>query len=82
MANALTSKGQVTVPKAIRDHLRLKGGDRVEFVLRDDGIVEMVPVTSSLKRLRGFLPKPERALTVEEMNEAIAQAASGDIDWD
>jgi AbrB family looped-hinge helix DNA binding protein len=33
----VTSKGQITVPKAIRDLLRLHAGDRVDFVVQDDG---------------------------------------------
>lgn len=82
MATTLTSKGQVTVPKAIRERLELKAGDKVEFMLFEDGRIEMVPLNRSIKQLRGFLPKPERALSLEEMEEAIVRGASGDIDWD
>ena len=35
----LTSKGQITLPKAIRDLLRLSAGDRVDFIVRDDATV-------------------------------------------
>ena len=82
MATTLTSKGQVTVHKAIRERLELKAGDKVEFMLFEDGRIEMVPLNRSIKQLRGFLPKPERALSLEEMEEAIVRGASGDIDWD
>jgi len=41
MANALTVKGQVTIPKRVRDALGLKPGDRVDFVLGDDGRVTL-----------------------------------------
>jgi len=36
MGNRLTTKGQVTIPKAVRDDLGLRPGDEVDFV-RDDG---------------------------------------------
>jgi len=43
MGHALTSKGQVTLPKRIREHLGLKPGDRVEFAIRSDGAVVVEP---------------------------------------
>jgi AbrB family looped-hinge helix DNA binding protein len=51
----LTSKGQITVPKAVREHLRLKAGERVEFVIADDGAVRLEPVHRSVRDLKGFL---------------------------
>ena len=39
--STLTSKGQTTVPKAIRESLRLKSGDRITFTLMPDGTVLM-----------------------------------------
>ena len=81
MTSTLTSKGQVTIPKALREQLGLEAGDRLEFVLREDGKVEMVPLDDSIEALKGAV-EVTRAATTEEMNEAIAAAASGDIDWD
>ncbi len=81
MTSTLTSKGQVTIPKALRERLGLEAGDRLEFVLHEDGKVEIVPLDDSIKALKGIV-KVTRAATIEEMNEAIAAAASGDIDWD
>ncbi len=44
MATAtITSKGQTTIPKAIREHLKLKTGDRLDFVIGDDGRVTLAP---------------------------------------
>ena len=72
MATAtLTSKGQTTIPKSVRDRLRLKPGSRVEFVVRDDGTALMVPATVSLADLEGCLPPPERPVTVEAMGAAL-----------
>lgn len=77
MEATLTSKGQVTIPKTVRDALHLRTGDRLDFILEPDGTVRVLPITGSVKRLKGMLPKPARALTLEEMDEAIAKGAAG-----
>ncbi len=71
----MTSKGQVTVPKAIRDQLNLKAGDRVQFLIDDDGTARMVPVTRSVRELKGMTPAPARALSLEEMDTVIQRGA-------
>ncbi len=48
MESAITVKGQATIPKAIREHLGLKPGDRIKFFVRPDGSVVIVPKTSGL----------------------------------
>jgi antitoxin PrlF len=72
MQATVTSKGQITLPKALRDHLHLAAGDRVEFILEENNQVRMVPRTTSITRLKGMLPKPQRPVSLEEMAEAIA----------
>jgi antitoxin PrlF len=71
----LTSKGQVTIPKAIRDRLGLKPGARLEFYIDEHGRAVMVP-TVKLSELVGLLRRPQTAVSIEEMNEAIAQGAA------
>ncbi|MET4699393.1 antitoxin PrlF [Constrictibacter sp. MBR-5] len=71
----MTSKGQTTIPKAVRDKLRLKPGDRLEFLLQRNGTLVVVPKNVPLSALKGCLPRPERTVTVEEMNEAVVEAA-------
>lgn len=73
MQATITSKGQITLPKALRDHLNLAAGDRVEFILEDNNVVRMVPRTTSITRLKGMLPKPKRPVSMEEMDAAIAK---------
>jgi AbrB family looped-hinge helix DNA binding protein len=74
MQSAITSKGQATIPKAIREHLGLKPGDRVKFFILPDDRVVMLPVVP-VTALRGILKsKRRRPVTIEEMNEGIAQA--------
>jgi AbrB family looped-hinge helix DNA binding protein len=71
----LTSKGQVTIPKAVREKLGLQTGDRIDFVDTDKGII-LVPVTRDLRALRGILKgRVASPVTVEEMNRAIGDMA-------
>lgn len=76
MLATLTSKGQVTIPKQARDTLNLDAGDRVEFIIDDDGRLFILPVTRSIKTLKGMLPKPASPVSLEAMDEAIANAVS------
>ncbi len=75
MESTLTVKGQATLPKAVREHLRLKPGDRVKFFIHPDGTVVMLPRVP-VAQLRGMLSRPgRRPVTLEEMDEAIAAGA-------
>ena len=76
MATVITSKGQVTIPKSVRDKLKLHSGDRLDFIVESDGTVRLVPVTASIKELKGLAPKPKRKLSLEDMDNAIARGAS------
>ena len=73
--STVSSKGQVTIPKEVRDALRIDTGDRVLFVVRDDGVVELRPETVDLMDLVGILePADGRHVTIDGMSEAIGQA--------
>jgi len=76
MATVITSKGQVTIPKALRDKLKLHAGDRLDFIVESDGTARLVPVTASIKELKGLVPKPKRKLSLEDMENAIAKGTS------
>lgn len=74
--SAITAKGQATIPKDIRDHLRLKPGDRVKFFVHPDGTVVLLPKRPA-SALRGIVkPRRRRPVRIEEMNEAAAAAAA------
>lgn len=75
MHATITSKGQVTLPKALRDRLHLASGDRIEFVMEADDNVRLVVRRGSVERLKGFLPKPDRPVSTEEMEHAIEREA-------
>jgi antitoxin PrlF len=77
MATAtLTSKGQVTIPAAVREALGLGAGDRLEFVEVEKGRFELVPGKQSVKALKGLIKKPSKPVSVASMNEAIKQQGS------
>lgn len=65
----LTSKGQTTIPKAIRDTLSMKAGDRMTFTLMPDGTVVMRVKTKSVTELAGVLHKKGRKpVPVEQLS--------------
>ena len=76
MQTTITSKGQVTVPKPIRDRLHLRPGDKLDFLLDEGNRLRVEPVTAPVTRLKGILPKPARPVTLEEMEDAIAARAA------
>ncbi|TQF00170.1 MAG: AbrB/MazE/SpoVT family DNA-binding domain-containing protein [Spiribacter salinus] len=76
MHTTLTGKGQVTLPKALRERLRLSPGDRIEFAIEEDGRVRLWVKQGSIKRLKGLLPKPEKPVSLAEMDEAIQKGSA------
>jgi antitoxin PrlF len=75
--STVTSKGQITLPKAVREALHLDAGDRVEFAIRDDGVVELRPETGDLLALAGSLKPPKgRQASLDDMREAIRRGGT------
>jgi AbrB family looped-hinge helix DNA binding protein len=73
MATAtITTKGQITIPKAIRDSLMLSAGDKIEFVVIDKREALIRPVSKKVDEVFGMLYKQDReALSVDEMNKKL-----------
>ena len=72
----ITSKGQITLPREVRDHLHVREGDRVEFEIGRDGEVRVRPMTGSVEELFGMLRRPgARPRSLEEIDEGIATLA-------
>ena len=70
----LTSKGQLTIPKAVRDSLHLHAGDRVAFVVHGDSEAVLKPVTKSVDEVFGRLHRPgQPRKSVGEMQAAVAK---------
>ena len=75
----ITSKGQVTIPKEIRDYLKLEIGSKIEFVIDENGTVKVIPLNVPVTALSGMLHRPGlAAATIEDMESAITESAS---DW-
>lgn len=77
-AATLTSKGQLTIPKDVREALGVGPGDRVEFVQMADGNFAVIPATKSIKRLKGIIPKPMKPVSLKDMDDAIGAGAAGE----
>jgi len=74
MLATLTSKGQITLPKEIRDRLGLDAGSVLDFQILEDNTITARPVKPDARRIRGLLKSPHAVpLTVEQMDEGIAQ---------
>ena len=76
LESTITSKGQTTLPKQVRQALKIEPGDRVRFVIidRQVRIIKATPVAA----LEGLLARPGKAaVTIEEMEDAIAAGAQG-----
>lgn len=71
-AATLTSKGQITLPKSVRERLGVEAGDRIEFIESDQGFV-VVPATRHVTALKGLVAKPRKPVSIEDMNRAIAK---------
>ena len=69
----MTSKGQVTIPKEVRDRLGVHPGDRIAFELRPDGTARILPMSKTAADVSGILKRGKRRpLSVVEMDEAVA----------
>lgn len=72
----LTSKGQITIPAAVRKALQVDAGDRLQFVAVEAGRYEIVAATQPVTTLKGMFGKPAKPISVRQMNKAIASAAA------
>ena len=71
----ITSKGQITIPKDIREQLDLHAGDKISFIEDEDGSINLIPIKKPLNALKGLVAKPKKAVSVEDMNNAIKRKA-------
>jgi AbrB family looped-hinge helix DNA binding protein len=68
--STLTSKGQLTVPKSIREYLKIDTGDKIEFIIDETGHVIMNPKTLSVDDIFGMVVR-KKGVSIEDMNNAI-----------
>lgn len=73
----LTSKGQVTIPKEIRDRMRLRTGDHLDFVVLDDGSVAVHKRALRVDDVFGvFAHRADRPVSLEEMDAGVSTSAA------
>lgn len=71
-AATLSSKGQMVIPKSLREQLGLKPGDTVDFIMQENGDVLIRPASHDVEKLKGMLYRAGRKpVSIEEMNRAI-----------
>ncbi len=71
----VTSKGQVTIPKQVREHLGVKSGDKLEFRVGEDGGVTLLPVTRTADSVFGaFAHKAKGRVSASEVDRKVAEA--------
>lgn len=71
MTTTLTSKGQVTIPKPVRDRLKLHPGDLVDFIIEADGHIRLYVVTEPIQKLKAMAPNHKKVVSLEQMQKAI-----------
>jgi AbrB family looped-hinge helix DNA binding protein len=74
MEATLSSRGQATIPKTVRDHQQIRPGDRFKFCFHPDGVIILPKIPTS--RLKGILPKPAKPVSAEEFDRAIESGAT------
>lgn len=73
--STLTSKGQITIPKDVRQRLGIDTGDRIEFVETENNVFKIIPATKDIKSLKGIIPKPKKSVSLADMEAAIKNKA-------
>lgn len=77
----LTSKGQITIPREVRDRLKVSTGDRLEFVLEGDGTVTIRTSRRPVRELYGLLHRPGiGGLSAAEMDSEVAEVVAEDFE--
>ena len=73
--STVTSKGQVTIPKSVRERLHLRTGDKLDFRVEEDGTIRVHPIARKVSEVFGLLAeKAGRAYSAEESREKLAGA--------
>ena len=74
MEAKLSSKGQATIPKAVRERLQINAGDRFKFFFHPDGVILLPRIPA--KRLKGSIPRLAEPVSAKEIDQAIETGAT------
>jgi len=73
--STLTSKGQITIPKKLRDQLHLEVGDRLDFQVEPDGTIRLRPIVKKVVEVYGaFVHRGQRHRTDDQIRGEVADA--------
>jgi AbrB family looped-hinge helix DNA binding protein len=75
--STITTKGQTTLPKDVRQALDLKPGDKLRYLILDDGEVRIIRARSARELAGALHSLTQRVVTLDEMDAAIAAGAKG-----
>ena len=75
--HTITTKGQTTLPKDVRQALDLKPGDKLRYLILDDGEVRIIRARSARELAGALHSLTQRVVTLDEMDAAIAAGAKG-----
>lgn len=76
--STVSEKGQLVIPREIRQALDVQRGDKLAWVVGDDGIIRVSVAKGDLMALKGRIKSGGRSVSVEEMDEAVKAGASGE----
>ena len=74
-AATITSKGQITIPKEVREALGVEAGDKIEFVEERKGVYTIIAATRDIRDLKGSITKPAKPVSLDDMKRAVVRAA-------
>ena len=74
--STLTSRGQMTLPIAIRKAMQLRAGDKLNCFINEDDQIVLVPAKGTIEDVKGMFAKPKRAATLDDIDNAIALEAA------
>jgi AbrB family looped-hinge helix DNA binding protein len=73
--STITSKGQVTIPKRVRERLRLRSGDKLDFRVDEDGTIRVYPISKTVSEVFGlFAERAKRPFTTKQIDEKLTRS--------
>ena len=67
--SVLTAAANAAAPQ----QLELHEGDKVDFIVEEDGKVIVLPHTADVRKLKGMIPKPAKPVSLEDMEKAVQE---------
>lgn len=71
--STITSKGQTTIPRDIREKLNLITGDTIEYYVNNTNSITLIHSNLDIANLYGFMKKPNKTISIEDMNKIISE---------